>query len=61
MAIRIEFPEKIKQCLVGFSSKITNIYTGKNNLFYPGMNGFFNIEMGQCNIDSATYACKPAL
>jgi len=26
-----------------------------------GMNGFFNIEMGQCNIDSATYACKPAL
>lgn len=26
-----------------------------------GMNGFFNIEFGQVNIDSSTYACKPQL
>jgi cathepsin B len=26
-----------------------------------GMDGFFNIEWGQCNIDSATYACRPQL
>jgi len=26
-----------------------------------GMDGFFNIEWGQCGIDSSTYACKPQL
>lgn len=26
-----------------------------------GMEGFFNIEMGQCKIDSSTYACAPQL
>ena len=26
-----------------------------------GMDGFFNIEWGQCNIDASTYACKPQL
>lgn len=26
-----------------------------------GMDGFFNIEFGQCNIDASTYACKPQL
>jgi cathepsin B len=26
-----------------------------------GMDGFFNIEWGNCGIDSSTYACKPQL
>lgn len=26
-----------------------------------GMNGFFNIQFGQCGIDSAVYACQPEL
>jgi cathepsin B len=26
-----------------------------------GMDGFFNIEWGQCGIDSSTYACRPQL
>jgi cathepsin B len=26
-----------------------------------GMDGFFNIEWGQCGIDSATYGCRPQL